>query len=183
MRFFPTWILVLVLAMVFIGLVSCRKFEEYPPQPYIEFRDFALMMNQQTGITDKGVLRIFYRDGDGDLGLEQGDTLPPFERSGDYHYNLIINYYEIQNGQRTLVPLVTWNNTTQQYDTLTLNARMPLLLPRNQRKSIQGIIDYELFVYNPLSNYDTIQLTVQVIDRTLHLSNEVITPPIVLIKP
>jgi hypothetical protein len=171
------------MAMFFTGLVSCRKFEEYPPQPYIEFRDFTLLMNQQTGITDKGVLRVFYRDGDGDLGLEQGDTLPPFESGGDYYYNLIINYFEIQKGQRTLVPLVTWNNTTQQYDTLSLNARMPLLLPRNQRKSIQGIIDYELFVYNPLSTYDTIQFSVQIIDRSLQMSNEVITPLIVLVKP
>ena len=183
MKFSALWLLKLVMALVLLATASCRKFEEYPPEPYIEFRDFALMVNQQTGVPEKGVLRIYYRDGDGDLGLEQGDTLPPFEASGNYYYTLIITYFEIQNGVQTAVPLVSWNNATQQYDTLTLSARMPLLLPKNQKKSIQGIIDYELFVYNPLSDFDTILLSVQVVDRSLNLSNEVFTPPIIIVKP
>lgn len=183
MSFSAKWIFVFFLALVLVWTASCRKFEEYPPEPYIEFRDFSLMINQQTGITEKGLLRIYYRDGDGDLGLEQGDTLPPFEASGIYYYNLIINYFEIQNGVQTPVPLVSWNSSTQQYDTLSLSARMPLLLPKNQKKSIQGIIDYELFVYNPLSDFDTILLSIQVVDRALHMSNEVFTPQIIIAKP
>ncbi|MDP3461693.1 MAG: hypothetical protein Q8S18_02775 [Bacteroidales bacterium] len=178
-----------LLRLVFPGIllcltvISCQKFEEYPDEPYIEFREFGLIVNPQTGISEKGILRIFYRDGDGDIGLEQGDTLFPFQEDGDYYYNLLITYYEQQNGVFTEVPLVSWNNITQQYDTLTFNARMPLLLPKDQKKSIKGIIDNEMFIYNPLSAYDTIQFRVKITDRALNVSNEVVTPPIVLIKP
>lgn len=177
MRFFLSGIL------VFLTAISCQKFEEYPAEPYIEFREFGLITNPVTGITEKAVLRIFYRDGDGDIGLEQGDTLFPFQEDGEYYYNLLITYYELQKGIFTEVPLVSWNNTTQQYDTLTFNARMPLLLPKNQQKSIKGIIENEIFIYNPLSAYDTIQFRVKIIDRALHISNEVITPPIIRINP
>lgn len=177
------YLTVLVTFIVMIACTSCRKFETYPLEPYIEFREFELLMNPVSGITDQGVLRVFYRDGDGNIGLEQGDTTYPFEPGGSYYYNLIITYYEQQHGVFTEVPLLSWNSNTQQYDTLTFNARLPLLLPKNQKKSIKGIIENQLFIYNPLSAFDTIQFKVKIIDRDLNISNEITTPPIVLMKP
>ena len=78
----------LILAFSLIG-ISCRKFVEYPPEPQIEFNDFILLIDTLTGKTIEGILSIQYIDGDGDIGLEQSDTLPPFQRDGDYYYNFI----------------------------------------------------------------------------------------------
>lgn len=170
----------ILLVMVLLFIHSCRKLEEYPLEPQIGFHDFVLLIDQQTGAINTGILMISYQDGDGDIGLADGDTLFPFHREGDFHYNLIVKYYEQQFGNFVEVPLVSFNDQTQAFDTNTFNTRIPPLLPEGQQKGIKGIIEYELFVNNPLSDFDTIQYKVKLIDRALNISNEVTTPPIVL---
>ena len=72
-----TKILILVL-IVGTVVLSCRKFEDFPDIPAITYDNFVVLMNTQTGITERGVLVFSYTDGNGDLGLDKGDTLPPF---------------------------------------------------------------------------------------------------------
>jgi hypothetical protein len=158
----------ILLVVVLLFSQSCRKLEEYPLEPQIGFHDFALLIDQQTGTIEKGILMISYQDGDGDIGLTSADTLFPFERGGDFHYNLIVTYFEQQFGIFEEVPLAE-----------TFNTRIPPLLPKGQQKAIKGIIEYELVVNNPFSDFDTIQYKVKLIDRALNISNEVTTPPIV----
>jgi hypothetical protein len=150
---------------------SCRKFEEFPPEPEIAFADFKVVLTSTGGFTGKGRLYISYRDGDGDIGLEQGDTLAPFNPGGDFYYNLIIRFSERRNGQMVELP------------GLNFSARIPPLIPKNQKRSIKGIIEYELDVYNPNSSYDTIQYHIRLADRALNLSNEVASPLIIRPKP
>ncbi len=171
----------LIFVLLLLSL-SCRKLEEYPVIPAIAFNGFELLINEDTGISEKGILYISYTDGDGDLGLDQGDTTFPYQYGGLYYYNLFITYYECDNGVFTEVPLLTWNNETQQYDTLTFNARMPVLLPKEKKQGIKGVIQNEMFIYNPLAKSDTIQFKVKIVDRALQFSNEITTPPIVLVK-
>jgi hypothetical protein len=71
--------------------LSCIKEEEYPIIPEIEFENFVLLYNPLSGNIERGVLKISFKDGDGDIGLYQTDTAPP------YDFNLFITYYEIQN--------------------------------------------------------------------------------------
>ncbi len=169
----------ILIAVVLMLSASCRKLEEYPLEPQIGFHDFVLLIDQQTGDINTGLLMISYQDGDGDIGLADGDTLFPFNRDGEFHYNLIVRYFEQQYGNFVEVPLVSFNDQTQTFDTNTFNTRIPPLLPDGQQKAIKGIIEYELFVNNPLSDFDTIQYKVKLIDRALNISNEVTTPPIV----
>ena len=168
-----------VLVIILLLTASCRKLEEYPIVPEITFEGFVLLQNQETGVVDKGLLRIGYRDGDGDIGLAQGDTSFPFQPAGDYYYNLIIRYFEQQNGEFVELPLISWNELQQRYDTATFSARIPPLIPKDESKAIKGIIEDELFINNPLSDFDTIMFKVQLIDRALNKSNEVSSPPIV----
>ncbi len=155
----------LTISLVFAA-VSCRKFEEYPPEPFIEYGDFAFLINSETGKVEKGLLSIRYRDGDGDIGLAQSDTLPPYDYAGAYYYNFIVAFFENQNGQ-----FVEKQGS--------FNGRIPPLLPKNQKKSIKGIIEYEIDVLDPNSLFDTIQFRVKLIDRALNISNEVLSPEIV----
>lgn len=175
------------IGLILIGVIgtllfSCRKFEEYPIEPVITFDNFTLLFNSQTGKTERGVLSIGYTDGDGDLGLKTSDTLPPFDRSGNYYYNFIVKYYERQNGTFVEVPLLSWNPDTQKYDTITFNGRFPNLTPEHGNKAIKGVIQDTLYVNNPLTDFDTIKFKVSIYDRALHKSNEVETPEIVVTK-
>lgn len=175
------------IGLILIGVIgtllfSCRKFEEYPIEPVITFDNFTLLLNSQTGTTERGVLSIGYTDGDGDLGLNTSDTLPPFDRNGNYYYNIIVKYYERQNGTFVEVPLLSWNPDTQKYDTITFNGRFPNLTPEHGNKAIKGVIQDTLYVNNPLSDFDTIKYKVSIYDRALNKSNEVETSEIVVIK-
>lgn len=180
MRLFTKVVLIFITA--FAVFAACKKFEEFPIEPVIVYEDFVLLLNTQSGITERGVIKFNYTDGDGDLGLSPWDTLFPFHREGDYYYNMIIRYFEQQNGEFVEVPIVVWNNETQQYDTLTFNSRFPVLTPYGGNMNIKGLFQDTVFVYNPLSEYDTIMFKVSIYDRALHLSNEIETPPIIRIQ-
>jgi hypothetical protein len=145
---------------------SCLKEEEYPIVPEIKFEDFILLLNTQTNIIERGVLKISFKDGDGDIGLYQSDVDPP------YDFNLFIDYFEIQNKDTVRVYQVDPISG----DTSTFNARIPLLTPKGSDKSIKGEIEDTLFIYDPTSAFDTIMFKVYLVDRALHKSNVIQTP-------
>jgi hypothetical protein len=174
---------VILFFIVVIALAgACRKFETFPAEPEITFEEFVLLLNTQTGITERGVIKFNYTDGDGDLGLGPHDTLPPFNNGSDYYYNMIIKYFEKQNGEFVEIPIVIWNAETQKNDTVTFNSRFPVLTPGSGNMNIKGLFQDTVYVYNPISNFDTIKFKVSIYDRALHLSNEIETPEIVVIK-
>jgi hypothetical protein len=168
--------------LISIATFSCRKTETYPIEPQIEFSKFLLEINPVTGKSERGILEIKYKDGDGDIGLNPSDTFAPYNFGSPYYYNMIIKYYEKQNGVFKEVPLLAWNPDSLRYDTLTFNVRIPDITPKTGNKNIKGIIQDTMFIYNPLSDFDTIKFSVYIYDRALHKSNEITTPEIVRIK-
>ena len=161
---------------------SCRKFDKFPDEPRISYEGFLLENDIETGVTQRGVLIINYQDGNGDIGLAPGDTLPPYQYGGDYYYNMVIKYFEFHNGEWEEVHLVFEDLQNQTYDTLTFSARIPILTPITGNQAISGFIQDTLFLYNPLSEkaYDTIKFSVYIIDRALNESNVVETPAIIV---
>ncbi len=155
--------------VLLVVLASCRDEETYPIIPQIQYEDFVLLYNPVTGIIERGVLKISFKDGDGDIGLKQNETDPP------YDYNLFITYYEIQNGDTVEVYLVD----PVSGDTANFHARVPVLTPEGNNKSIKGEIEDTLFVYNPNSDFDTIMYSIYLKDRALHKSNVIQTPLII----
>jgi len=152
--------------LVSIMFASCLKREEYPIEPYIEFVDFRKYVNE-SGIEDKGLLVFSFTDGDGDIGLSPGDTLPPFHREGDYFFNLFIFYHEVQNGAIVEVELPQ-----------PFHLRLPVITPSGNNKAIKGEIEVELDIFNPITPFDTILFDFYLVDRALHKSNTVRTPKI-----
>jgi len=170
------WIPVLLIFAVMV--TGCKKYDEFPPEPIIEFLDFTILRDAQ-GIDQRGVLRFGFSDGDGNIGLSDSDTLPP------YDYNLYIRYFERQNGEFKEVLLITptyINDSTIVNDTATFNGRIPDLMPAGKNKAISGEIEDTLFVNNPLSVFDTIMFEIYIKDRDLNKSNVIQTPPIVIKK-
>ena len=162
-----------------LAAISCKRLEEYPVEPAITFLEFEKIFNETDSIYDRGVLKFEFTDGDGDIGLEDRDTFPPFNPGSKYYYNLIIDYYEVRKGVETPVFLTFYNSETEEYDTVYLSARIPLLTPKGINKAISGDIYDTVFIYNYFSDYDTLFLKFKIVDRALHESNTEKTPYIV----
>jgi hypothetical protein len=169
--------IVLILSILAgMTVYSCRRIEEYPPEPVITYKGFEKLFNTTDSIYDRGILQFEFTDGDGDIGLAKGDTFPPYNPSSKYYYNLLINYFEVRKGIETPVPLTFYNSNTGGYDTVYLSARVPLLTPKGSNKSISGEIHDTLFMYNYYSDFDTIFFTFTLVDRALNESNTERTP-------
>jgi len=154
---------------------SCLKEEEYPVIPEIEFQTFLTLQNEQ-GIDERGVLIFSFQDGDGDIGLSDEQTVAP------YDYNLFIKYFEMQNGILTEVKPTFYNSITGLYDTINFNSRIPFLTPEGNIKAIKGTVRDTIFIYNPVSQYDTICFEAYIKDRELHVSNTIKTPLLIINK-
>lgn len=165
-------IIKILLPAFFLGVLAsgCSKEPQYPAEPQISFVSFTKVQNN-TGKDDKGILKINFTDGDGDIGLTDADIQAPFDTTSMYYYNLFITYYEKQNGTYVAVDLPLSNN-----------ARFPLVPPANQGNPLTGDIDVELYINNPFSTFDTIRFDVFIVDRALHHSNIISTQDIVVKK-
>ena len=167
-----------VVLLLTLCVYACKKYEDYPPEPTIEFLDFTVLRDAQ-GIDQRGVIRFGFTDGDGNIGLNRNDTTAP------YDYNLFIRYFEKKNGSFEEVFLITpryINDSTVVYDTASFNGRIPPLTPAGKNKAISGEIQDTVFVNNPLSNFDTIKFELYIRDRDLNNSNVISTPAIVIKK-
>jgi hypothetical protein len=163
-----TVILLFPVAILFFFLSGCQKQEHFPDTPEIEYMNYFNVFTLTSQYAVKGILTFSYHDGDGDIGYAGYDTLPPFQQGGQFYYNLVVKYYEMQNGamvERILDP--------------PLSSRIPVLNPLDPGRAIKGTITDTLQM-DPNPVHDTIQLKVFIYDRTLHKSNVISTPVIIL---
>ncbi len=161
--------LLFVLILVFMGS-GCSKDPDLPVEPAITFVSFTKVLNN-SGKDDKGILKINFTDGDGDIGLTDADIDPPYDTSSMYYYNCFITYYEKQHGTYVAVDLP-----------LTNNARIPLVEDAGLGNALTGDVDIELYINNPFSAFDTIRFDLFIVDRALHHSNTITTADIIINK-
>ena len=109
-------------------------------------------------LTGEGILSIGYTDGDGDLGLDDRDTLYPFGLHDPHYYNLLIDY-------------LRWDGTQFVADTVNFNIRFKRLTANEDPTAIFGTFDCTLPLRNPLHPDDTVKLQIRVVDRALNVSN------------
>ena len=159
---------ILVGALITI-VVGCRHEEKFPVVPHIEFVSLEKVDNG-TGHDSQAELTIYFQDGDGDIGLNETDKNPVFAVDSPYYYNFFINFYEKQQGEWVMIDLPT-----------PLHARVPHLSD-NVPESIEGKLSILTYINNPYSPYDTVRLTCWLVDRSLHHSDTIITPEIIVNK-
>ena len=167
-----------VLVFLTVLCAACMKPVEYPIEPKIAYEGFTYLFNADSTFSGEGILSFSYTDGDGDLGLDDGDTLPPFGPNDAYYYNMVVDYLKCVNGEFVKTPLLSWNVQTQTFDTVSFNARFHRLRDTDDPKAISGTMEYTLPVQNPLSPDDTIKFEIRIIDRALHESNVIQTETI-----
>ncbi len=132
-----------------VGLHACLKPPSYPITPALTFDSVTPDSCHQT--TDTVVFKINFTDGDGDLGVKQGENTADFfmtdSRTGFVYSNLIPFVEPIGN-----IKAISGNFT---YSTV-LSCR-----PNHP-------------------GFDTTSYSIYIVDRAGHQSNTVTTPPIVL---
>ena len=172
------------LLFVVLTVLSCQKPVEYPVEPKIDYQGFTYLFNADSTFSGEGVVSFSYTDGDGDLGLDDSDTLSPFGFHDAHYYNMVIDYLKCVNGVFVKTPLLSPHvptspaDTLVLYDTVTFNARFKRLRDSEDPKAISGTIEYKLTVQNPLSPNDTIKFEIRILDRALHESNVIQTEAI-----
>jgi len=166
------WHFIFILFAV-VCINACIKQEHYPDVPQIQFISFVTAYD--TGkYAVNGTLSISFTDGDGDIGLRDRDTLPPYDTSGPYYYNFVLTFFNKVNGIYTQVDLHP-----------PFSARIPILNPEYPGKAIKGVITYDTINLKliPHPGYDTIRFDAFIYDRALNKSNVISTPEIILKRP
>ena len=148
-------------------LDSCRKIEQLPPVPHIEFTSFTvfdtldILGNNSKG----GKLKFYFEDGDGDLGL----AAPTGTQTDST--NLFFTLYRKTGGVMVPAP---------DNDPLKPSAyRIPYMVRLGQNKILKGTISVT-FLYLFYSPTDTIRYDFYIKDRALNESNTVSTNEIVI---
>jgi len=150
-----------------VFLCACRKPQKFSDIPEIKLLSFS---RHQVPNNEKGAILIFsFQDGEGDIGLNGNDTLPPFDGMSPFYYNFFCDYYEKQKGVFTKIDSI---EILGKMTLFNLNARIPRLtyLPE---ESIHGEITLTMpQYYVDTSPYkDTIKLSFYIVDRKLNRSN------------
>jgi hypothetical protein len=161
---FHTLLKISVIAIVL--LFACRPDKnKFSPVPFLQIKG-AYVYNNGFDKDSFIELVMHYRDGDGDIGLDPGDTVPPFNYGGEAFYNLKIWMWEKVNG-KWIKPI---NLLASPPDTMNFHERIPRITPSGRAKWIEG----DLSVKIPAEPYglkpDTVKLQVMLMDRSLQSS-------------
>jgi hypothetical protein len=152
----------IILALAFVGLSSCVKEKNFPVQPVIEFKTYSSIS------IDSADCYISFTDGDGDIGVNTGDTVP----------DLIMKYLYKDTTSGAYFPFDS-DPTNTTFDTLFYKFRIPNVTPTGQYKALEGEIRTKLRqspLYYPTHRF--VKFEIQIRDRAGHKSNTVTTSEI-----
>ena len=153
-----------LLFIIILGftLSACNKLETYDDRPIIISNSYSLLKSD-TGKDTTLLLTFTYTDGDGNVGLSESDTMPP------YNANVMIDYFEKIDGKFTkiLIPGTT--------DTLNFNSRIKKFGSGNPTKA-----EVTVNVNIAILLADTVKFEYYLLDKKLNKSNTVSTGSIAL---
>ncbi|OFY67701.1 MAG: hypothetical protein A2V64_00740 [Bacteroidetes bacterium RBG_13_43_22] len=161
---------VILISLIIIILTgSCAKIQHLPPEPYIEYRSFAvfdtidILGNNCKG----GRLKFYFQDGDGNLGLASP------EETGQDTTNLFFILYRKTGGVMTEVP----DNDPMKPSPY----RIPYMSREGQNKILKGTISVTfIYLFYEREDNDTFMYEFYLKDRAENFSNTVSTTEIPL---
>jgi hypothetical protein len=116
-------------------------------------------------------LNINYSDADGDIGLSDSDTFPPFNFSSEFYHNLPIKFL-VKDSSGDFNELI--NPSTNEFYG-NQHERIPNLTPPGKYKSISGVLSVNLASNPLLTEPQSVKLEISLMDRALNMSNTVYT--------
>lgn len=155
-----------------ILLVGCDRNEPAVSEvPAIAFKEYRFEREDLGGIpTDFFYVTFEYIDGDGDIGMEDGqDHIPGHP---EVKHNLFVDYYEEgEDGFNKDVECAIGGSIgTKKYV-------LESITPTGNNKSIKGEMTVKLETCEtPLDTIKNIRYNIYLVDRKLNYSNEIETP-------
>ncbi|MCC5918909.1 MAG: hypothetical protein JJU02_16450 [Cryomorphaceae bacterium] len=150
-----------LLFFLFLMSASCEKDNDFSIIPYLEYRGHEFKIKDEQRFIE---VELYFNDRDGNIGLEPGDTFPPFNPGSIYYNNLWVTGYLIRDGETA--------------DTITgFGGRIPDLTPQGQNKSLEGTIYYDMFVEGFASG-DSVEYEFILVDRDTNRSEPARSPRI-----
>ncbi|RPD48362.1 hypothetical protein DNI29_06965 [Hymenobacter sediminis] len=178
-----------LLALMGVGAASCINPPEYSDTPEISFKSLtsvpfdSIKDGDPAGSFNRVVVTISFKDGDGDLGLSDEDTNPPYARlNPDGSLNKYNNNYFLTLQEKNSDG--TFSDFVLPDPGLNYNSRYPRLEPDSQgdrKQPLKGDLSFkQTFGVGspPFVRGRTVRFRVYIVDRALHESNEVFTDPI-----
>ncbi|MBC6611273.1 hypothetical protein H8B15_10085 [Hymenobacter sp. BT507] len=159
------------------GVSSCLTPPDYPDTPSIEFKSIrSERVVADIGTYDTVTVTVSFRDGDGDLGLDNSETNAPYNlTNSNGQPNKFYNNYFFQ-------PQILRGNTFVDYDlSFPYDSRFPRIPPIDRNEPKRGNLSFGLQVFQgTFPAGSQIRFKVSIADRALNVSNEVTTDPITI---
>lgn len=155
--------IVLVSMLLAGGFSSCVKEKNFPIEPAITFKSYNTF-----GGDDSADCIIKFKDGDGDIGVQDGDTATDLEMKYLYYDTTDLQFHPMDSSLA---------DTT--FDTLFYRYRVPYITPDGQYKALDGEIKVKLRappIYG--LGHDKVKFEITLKDRAGHKSNMVTTSEI-----
>jgi len=145
--------------LVVAGLNSCVKEKDFPTTPAIEFKQYDSYGR------DSANCIIKFKDGDGDIGVLDGDSIADLKMKYLYYDTITASFLPLD-----------YDLTNATFDTLFADYRVPNLTPDGQYKALDGEIKVKLRslpIYDPTHFKVKWEITLK--DRAGNKSNIVST--------
>lgn len=160
---------IILFFMMAVAAIACRKIEQLPPEPRIEFRNFAVFDTTDIlgNLCKGGRLTFYFEDGDGNLGLPTPDGTE-YDTT-----NLFLKLFRKLDGIMTEVP---------DDDILKpSDYRIPYMERTGQNKILKGTISITfLYLFYLPESTDTVRYDFYLKDRENNMSNTESTSEIFL---
>lgn len=185
MNLFRTLRGAVVVGLAGMGFSGCINAPDYPITPEIDLKSFN-MVRFKPGPDEVDTLKfsLNFRDGDGDLGLSDEDIkVAPWNATNGgpnnrgYAKNYIIQPFKRVNG--TFVAFVNPGGKLGEYDGRFLHLDAEKARPA----PLKGVLNYKLPLYidgAPFFPGDVLRFEISILDRALHRSSVITTPPVTL---
>lgn len=140
---------------------QCKKPEKVSEIPQIKFVDVPVKdtLDSLGNHVRRATLIFTLIDGNGDIGLQDYDTVSPYNPESKYYNNLFIDLYKKVQGQEVLIPLAT-----------PFYFRTKYIQPQGINKVLQCTLKVNMDFYIPV-NIDSCDFVFYMYDRALHQSN------------
>ena len=164
-RFFYFLLFPLLVSCIYI---SCVKQKNYPIVPSIAFKQFIKYDTIKNGVNTLcgADCIITFKDGDGDIGLLSGDTVPDLK---------MVYLYKGTDGK---FHPYDQNFTEPGFDTLIFHYSVPDLTPQGQYKALEGEIRIQMHTIIALPQHTAFKYAIILCDRAGHYSNWAFTDEI-----
>lgn len=159
-------------------LTGCLKSEEFPDEPILTFKSVEQTHELfPNGVAPERVVYVTveFTDGDGDIGLDEGDTLSPFGTGEPHNFNTGCVFEMLRNG--------AWTDVDSEFP-----GRIKRISPSGQDPTLNGEIRWKVGPYPGTRTIlqpdilagDTMRVKMRLEDRALHMSNEAVSGAFVL---